>query len=83
MQYLVSSAKAWAFNAEEMQNMYKTIFIYDVELKDAPLYNSIIEILNRSAHKTMPLSDGIDYLLSLGKVDDSNAPNKTVNNQFT
>ncbi len=83
LQYLVSSAKAWAFNAEEMQNMYKTIFIYDVELKDAPLYNSIIEILNRSAHKTMPLSDGIDYLLSLGKVDDSNAPNKTVNNQFT
>lgn len=65
LSYLISSAKTWAYNAAEMQGKYKTIFIYDKEMKDVKYYNSIKKILDQNAYKVMPFQEGIEYLLSL------------------
>jgi len=77
LNYIINNIKAWAFNANEMQNVYKTIFIYDVELKDVPLFDAVIEILSKSSYKTLPLSTGIEYLLTL---KDSNSQNYPLHN---
>ncbi|MDD3365281.1 MAG: DUF3037 domain-containing protein [Syntrophomonas sp.] len=64
LSYLISSAKMWAYNAEEMQGIYKTIFIYDKEMKDVAYYDSIMKILSKNA-QVMVLQEGIEFLLSL------------------
>ncbi|NLN49956.1 MAG: DUF3037 domain-containing protein [Clostridiales bacterium] len=63
--HLINSAKTWAYNAEEMQGTYKTIFIYDKEMEDIGYYDSIIKILSNHAYKVMIFNDGIEFLLSL------------------
>lgn len=64
LSYLISSAKMWAYNAEEMQGIFKTIFIYDKEMKDVAYYDSIMKILSKNA-QVMVLQEGIEFLLSL------------------
>ncbi len=63
--YLISSAKTWAYNAAEMEDQYKTIFIYDKEMKDLEYFDSIINILSQNAFRVLALQEGIEYLLSL------------------
>lgn len=60
---IISNAKSWAFTAEELKDTYKIVFIYDVEIKDNPIFNSIINILSKSAFKVMKLGEAIDFLL--------------------
>ena len=65
LSYLISSAKMWAYNAAEIKGKYKTIFIYDKEMKESEYYDAIIKILEQNAYKIMAFQEGIDYLLSL------------------
>ncbi len=55
----------WAYNAAEIKGKYKTIFIYDKEMKESEYYDAIIKILEQNAYKIMAFQEGIDYLLSL------------------
>ncbi len=65
LSHLISSAKTWAYNAAEMKDKYKTIFIYDKEMTDLDYYDAIINILSQNAYKVLVLQEGIEYLLSL------------------
>lgn len=67
---LVHTAKAWAYTAEEMSNVYKTIFVYDMDINDNK-FNVIIDILRKSAHKVIKYDDTFDYVLSKYKNRDS------------
>ena len=67
---LVYTAKAWAYTAEEMASVYKTIFVYDVDVNDKRFY-SIINILRKSAHKVIKYDDTLDYILSKYEKRDS------------
>jgi len=64
LSHLISYAKAWAYNAAEMQHRYKTIFIYDKEMKDVLYFDAIIKILEKNAYKVMVFQEGMDFLLS-------------------
>lgn len=59
---LVHTAKAWAYTAEEMSDVYKTIFVYDVDVNDKK-FDVIIDILIRSAYKVIKYDDTLDYVL--------------------
>lgn len=74
LSHLISSAKMWSFNAQEMKDKYKTIFIYDKEEKNIKYFDSIIRILSENAHKVMVFQEGIEYLLAL-KTFNSNKHN--------
>lgn len=63
---LVSSAKTWAFNAEEMKDIYKTVFIYDTESNDR-LFESIVRILSKDAYKVMNMNEALDFIFELQK----------------
>lgn len=65
LSYLISVAKLWAYNAWELKDKYKTIFIYDKEMKDSEYFDIIINILNENAYKIMLFNEGIDFLTSL------------------
>jgi hypothetical protein len=65
LSYLISTAKLWAYNAWELKDKYKTIFIYDKEMKDSEYFDIIVNILKESAYKIMIFNEGIDFLTSL------------------
>jgi len=65
LSYLISTAKLWAYNAWELKDKYKTIFIYDKELKDSEYFDIIIKILKDSAYKVMIFNEGIEFITSL------------------
>ncbi|TDT63441.1 DUF3037 domain-containing protein [Fonticella tunisiensis] len=62
---LVSSAKSWAYTAEEMKDVYKTIFIYDIELENNEYFEAILKILSKSAYKVVKMNEAIDFILKL------------------
>lgn len=64
MNKLISSAKTWAYNAAEMKEQYKTVFIYDVETNDK-LFNSIVQILSKDAFKIMKMNEAIDFIFDI------------------
>lgn len=61
---LISSAKTWAYNAVEMKEHYKTVFIYDID-SDDKLFESIIKILSRDAFKIMKMNEAIDFIFDI------------------
>lgn len=60
---LITTAKAWAYTAEEISSKYKTVFVYDVDVQDKK-FDVIINILNKSAYKVIKYDDTFDYVLS-------------------
>lgn len=64
--YLVSTAKSWAYTANEMKSKYKTIFIYDVDLEDS-YFKSVIEILSSAAYKVMKIDEALEFVMELKK----------------
>lgn len=55
---MINTAKSWSFNALEMKDYYKTIFIYDLEIENQPAFETIINILSENAHKVLPINAG-------------------------
>lgn len=60
---LIHTAKSWAYTAEEMSSIYKTIFVYDMDVNDKK-FDVIINILSKSAYKVIKYDDTLDYVLS-------------------
>lgn len=60
---LVSSAKAWAYTANELSDLYNTIFVYDVDVDDGK-FNIIIDILKKSAYDIIKYDDTIEYMFN-------------------
>ena len=67
---LIHTAKAWAYTAEEMSSVYKTIFVYDMDVNDKK-FDVIINILKKSAHRVIRYDDTFDYVLSKYEANDS------------
>ncbi|NFE74986.1 DUF3037 domain-containing protein [Clostridium botulinum] len=60
---LIHTAKAWAYTALELKKQYKTIFVYDVEVKDKK-FDTIISILKSNADKVIKYDDTLDFVLN-------------------
>lgn len=61
---MTGPAKSWAFIADEVKDKYKTIFFYDTPLTETPEFNTIIKILEKNAHKVLPIQEGLDFLIT-------------------
>lgn len=61
---LMSSAKTWAYNAQEMSDTKKTIFLYDIDITESKDFSIIFDILAEHAYKIMPFEDGIEFITS-------------------
>ena len=62
---LVTNAKAWAYNAREMKDAKKIVFLYDVDFENSEKFDTIIKILKEDAFKVMPYETGIDYITNI------------------
>ena len=60
---LIHIAKAWAYSASEIGTVYKTIFVYDIEVNDKK-FDIIIKILESNAHRTIKYDDTLDFILN-------------------
>lgn len=60
---LVSSAKAWALTAKEMNDEFniKTIFVYDTDIKNDN-FKIIYNILNKYSYDVMKIDEAINYI---------------------
>lgn len=58
---IIPSAKQWAFTAQELENQYKVVFLYDDDL-ESPQFDVIMQILRKHAN-AFQLQDGLDYIL--------------------
>jgi len=67
----VSSAKAWAYTAKELSDIYNTIFVYDVDVDDRK-FNIIIDILKKSAYDIIKYDNTIDYMSNKNDLTDIN-----------
>jgi hypothetical protein len=61
---LILSAKGWSYTAAEMKDIYRTIFMYDIE-PDNEFFGPIISILKESAYKVMKIDEAIDFILRI------------------
>lgn len=68
---LINTAKAWAFNANEMkaEKRINTVFIYDCELENAQ-FKIIYKILKKYSCKVISASEIVDYILELEQKED-------------
>lgn len=62
---LISSAKMWSYNALEMSDTKKTIFLYDMDITESTDFSIIFDILSEHAYKIMPFEDGIEFITSV------------------
>lgn len=62
---LLNSAKLWSYNAKEIAEQKKVIFIYDVAINDNPLFDSFLKILKENSYKTFQLDEALDFLTRL------------------
>lgn len=62
---LISNAKLWSYNAESLQNKFKIVFIYDIELANSREYNIVMDILKENAKDIISSDQFADYLLEL------------------
>ena len=53
----------WSYNAKELENTKKVIFLYDMEILDSPQFTIIMDILSEHSYKTMTIETGIQYIL--------------------
>ncbi len=59
---IISTAKSWAYNAREMKEEKKTIFLYDSDVLGSEEFKIIKSILSEDAYKVLPVDRGIEYL---------------------
>lgn len=60
---LIHTAKAWAYTAKEMENKYKTIFVYDIDVDDKK-FDTIIKILEESSYKLIKFDETLDFIIN-------------------
>lgn len=61
---LISNAKTWSFNAEEVKTERISLFLYDVDITESSQFNAIKDILKRHG-KVMSVEEGIEYISSM------------------
>lgn len=59
---IISNAKSWAYNAREMKEERKTIFLYDSDILGSEEFEIIKSILSEDAYKVLPVDRGVEYL---------------------
>lgn len=59
---IISSVKSWAYNAREMKEEKKTIFLYDSDILGSEEFRIIKSILSEDAYKVLPVDRGIEYI---------------------
>lgn len=59
---IISTAKHWAYTANELKNNYKTIFIYDIDRNDE-MFKSTINILKSSGAEVMKKDEALSFIL--------------------
>lgn len=59
---IISNAKSWAYNAREMKEKKKTIFLYDSDILGSEEFEIIKNILSEDAYKVLPVDRGMEYL---------------------
>lgn len=66
----IFNAKAWAYNAKELESLYKVVFVYDIEREKEVEFNIIKKIFEESAFRVMKINEAIDLMLKLKNNDD-------------
>ncbi|KPI46119.1 hypothetical protein KW95_20365 [Clostridioides difficile] len=61
---LIATAKHWSYNANEIRDIYKTIFIYDLKLEDE-IFKTILKILSSSGAQVMSKEDVLEFTVQL------------------
>lgn len=62
---LISSAKYWSFNAEELKDRYNVIFLYDSDdIEKSSFEEDIVKNILAKNAKLFSLNEGLDYILS-------------------
>lgn len=61
---IISTAKHWAYTANELKEDYNTIFIYDID-RDDDVFKSTISILKSSGAKVMHKDQALSFILKL------------------
>lgn len=62
---VIANAKTWSYNAREMKEQKRTVFLYDMDILNSDEFDTIISILNEDAYKVMPVDRGIDYITAI------------------
>lgn len=61
---IISTAKHWAYTADELKENYNTVFIYDIDRND-DIFKSTISILKSSGAKVMHKEQALSFILQL------------------
>lgn len=61
---LISNAKTWSFNAEEVKNERISLFLYDLDITESNQFKAIKDILKIHG-KVMSVEEGIEYISSM------------------
>ena len=59
---IIPSVKTWAYNARELKEEKKSIFLYDSDMLASEELEIIKSILSEDAHKVLPIDMGIEYI---------------------
>ena len=64
---LISTAKTWAYNAMELKDKKKAIFVYDYDedIIQSKEFKIIIDILKEYSYKTLSHEAGMEFILNL------------------
>ncbi|SHH76065.1 Protein of unknown function [Caloranaerobacter azorensis DSM 13643] len=65
LSHLISAAKTWSYNAYELKDKIKTVFIYDIERTDSEYFKTIMSILKEHSYQVLKFEEGFKFLLSL------------------
>lgn len=66
LSYLISTAKTWSYNAMEMKDKFKTIFIYDKKFEDEN-FDIVMNILRKYAYKIMKIDEALEFIFNLNQ----------------
>jgi hypothetical protein len=65
---LISNAKLWSYNAREINEKYKSVFIYDGDIDSnnnayyQKCFDTIIKILSENSSMVLPLKEGVNFI---------------------
>lgn len=62
---MISSAKTWAFNANNVDENIRTIIIYDKSFYNDEKYKLAEDILKKNSYKYLSVTESIDYLMTI------------------
>ena len=61
---LISTAKTWSYNAMEMKDKFKTIFIYDKEIENED-FDIVMKILKEHAYRIMKIDEALNFIFNI------------------